>query len=206
MFMRRITTLYDNYDDAVKTVEDLEAEGVSRGDVSVAPNNAENRYQATHDTATAGAVTGAAATVGGVLGGSAGLLAGLGVLAIPGIGPVVAAGWLAATAVGAAAGASVGAATGGLVGSLAAATMVDAHPNVLAENAHRRGTLVTARVDDGGTALVESIMVRHHPADPDAPADTHREIDWTSFDESATPYTPEEMAMDRARYLGTPPV
>jgi hypothetical protein len=36
------------------------------------------------------------------VGGAAGLLAGLGLLAIPGLGPVVAAGWLAATAVGAA--------------------------------------------------------------------------------------------------------
>ena len=42
------------------------------------------------------------------------LLAGLGLLAIPGLGPVVAAGWLAATAVGAAA----GAATGGIIGAL----------------------------------------------------------------------------------------
>ena len=48
------------------------------------------------------------------MGGGAGLLAGLGLLAIPGLGPVVAAGWLAAPAVGAAA----GAAAGGLVGAL----------------------------------------------------------------------------------------
>jgi len=49
-------------------------------------------------------------TTGGVLGGVAGLLAGLGALTIPGLGPIVAAGPLAATLTGA-----VG---GGLVGGL----------------------------------------------------------------------------------------
>ena len=49
--------------------------------------------------------------LGAGIGGAAGLLAGLGLMAIPGIGPVVAAGWLAATAAGAAAGG-----TGGIKG------------------------------------------------------------------------------------------
>ncbi|MEA4882049.1 MAG: hypothetical protein VB144_00035 [Clostridia bacterium] len=57
----------------------------------------------------AGAAMGGTAT-GGVLGGVTGLLAGLGALAIPGLGPIVAAGPLAATLTGA-----VG---GGLVGGL----------------------------------------------------------------------------------------
>jgi hypothetical protein len=52
--------------------------------------------------------------IGAGVGGTAGLLAGLGLLAIPGLGPVVAAGWLAATAVGAAAGGAIG----GIVGAL----------------------------------------------------------------------------------------
>jgi hypothetical protein len=42
-------------------------------------------------------------------------------LAIPGVGSVVAAGWLVATAVGAVAGAAAGGATGGLIGSLTSA-------------------------------------------------------------------------------------
>ncbi|WP_439611855.1 hypothetical protein [Reyranella sp.] len=37
--------------------------------------------------------TAAGAGIGGVVGGGAGLLAGIGLLAIPGLGPVVAAGW-----------------------------------------------------------------------------------------------------------------
>ena len=46
--------------------------------------------------------------------GTAGLLAGLGLMAIPGVGPIVAAGWLVAALTGAAA----GGATGGIIGAL----------------------------------------------------------------------------------------
>jgi hypothetical protein len=70
--------------------------------------------------AVGGAATGAVA--GGILGGLTGLLVGIGALAIPGIGPVVAGGALASafglgggTAV---AGAGIGAAAGGLIGAL----------------------------------------------------------------------------------------
>ncbi len=61
-----------------------------------------------------GAVTGAAS--GGVLGGSLGFLVGIGALAIPGVGPLIAAGPLLAALSGAAAGATVGGIAGGLIG------------------------------------------------------------------------------------------
>ena len=61
-----------------------------------------------------GAIAGAGA--GGVFGGSLGLLAGIGALAIPGLGPFIAAGPIVATLTGLAAGATVGGFTGGLIG------------------------------------------------------------------------------------------
>jgi hypothetical protein len=75
-------------------------------------------------------VTGAGigATVSGVGGLLTGL--GLGLMAIPGGGPVVAAGWLVATAVGAVGGAVVGGAASGIVGLLTGAGVPehDANP------------------------------------------------------------------------------
>jgi len=56
------------------------------------------------------------AATGGLLGGAAGLLASLGLLAIPGIGPILAAGPIAATLTGAAVGAGAGGLLGGLIG------------------------------------------------------------------------------------------
>jgi hypothetical protein len=68
-----------------------------------------------HNTkAPEGAVAGVGA--GGVVGGTLGLLAGIGALAIPGVGPLIAAGPLMAALSGAAAGAAVGGIAGGLIG------------------------------------------------------------------------------------------
>ena len=67
-----------------------------------------------HTKAPEGAATGAG--TGGVLGGVLGWLAGIGSLAIPGIGPFVAAGPIMAALGGAAVGATVGGLTGALVG------------------------------------------------------------------------------------------
>jgi tetrahydromethanopterin S-methyltransferase subunit C len=65
-------------------------------------------------TAPDGAATGAGA--GGVVGGVMGWLVGIGTLAIPGLGPFIAAGPILAAMSGAAAGAAVGGLTGALVG------------------------------------------------------------------------------------------
>ena len=61
-----------------------------------------------------GATTGAA--TGGVTGGVLGLLAGVGALAIPGLGPFIAAGPIMAALSGAAVGATTGGIVGGLIG------------------------------------------------------------------------------------------
>ncbi len=67
-----------------------------------------------HTKAPEGAAIGAG--TGGVVGGTLGLLAGIGALAIPGLGPFIAAGPIMATLAGAGAGSAVGGLTGALVG------------------------------------------------------------------------------------------
>ena len=62
------------------------------------------------------AAAGTGAAVGGLAGGVAGWLVGIGALAIPGLGPIMAAGALATTL----GGAALGAAAGGLIGALVA--------------------------------------------------------------------------------------
>jgi hypothetical protein len=107
--------IYNNRADAVRGVDALLAAGFRNDDVSVlAADVNTTRELATEkntkapEGATAGAVTGV------VAGGTFGLLAGLGLLAIPGIGPLIAAGPIMA----ALAGAGAGAATFGIVGAL----------------------------------------------------------------------------------------
>src|SRR5436190_20190006 len=102
---------------AENIVQHLGREGFSTSDISaIFPDKRGTRdFAHEHNTkAPEGAVVGVAG--GGLLGGTLGLLAGIGALAIPGLGPFIAAGPLMATLSGAAAGAAVGGIAGALVG------------------------------------------------------------------------------------------
>src|SRR5437899_1432169 len=158
---RTIAFLYDTHDDAAATVRDLEA-SLPHDDISIVAGDGAVTKGA--DVAQ-GAGTGA--TIGAVVGGGAGLLAGLGMLTIPGIGPVVAAGWLAASVAGAAAGGAVGGATGGIIGSLTEAGVSTDHAHVYAEGIRRGGTLVTVRVDNSRANEAPGILLDFNAVDPD---------------------------------------
>ena len=93
MTTRTATALYHSYASAADAVGKLEAAGIPHDDISIVSNDEANRGKYGDHPA-----TGTGASLGTVVGGGAGLLAGLGMLAIPGLGPVVAAGWLASDA------------------------------------------------------------------------------------------------------------
>lgn len=198
-----ITGLFDSYDDAKRAVHDLEAAGIPHSDISIVANNADERYvgEAGH-SGKAATGAGAGATLGTVVGGGAGLLAGLGMLAIPGVGPVVAAGWLISTVAGAAAGAAVGGAAGGIIGGLTSAGVSKEHAHIYAEGIRRGGTLVTVRVDEGRIEAAEGIMIEYNAVDPDARGLAYRESGWKAFDEKAPPYSQAELDRERDRYRG----
>jgi hypothetical protein len=100
-----------------KAVDDLKEAGFRSTDISVLfPDNvgtkdfAHEKATKAPEGATAGSVTGA------VVGGGLGWLVGIGSLAIPGVGPFVAAGPIMAALAGAGVGGAVGGITGALVG------------------------------------------------------------------------------------------
>jgi len=102
---------------AVRAADALKAAGFSANDISALfPDKAGTKDFAHEQNTKApeGAATGAG--VGGVLGGGLGWLMGIGALAIPGVGPFVAAGPIMAALSGAAAGAMLGGLTGTLIG------------------------------------------------------------------------------------------
>jgi hypothetical protein len=102
---------------ADRIVNDLRAAGFSNNDISVLfPDKSGTRdFAHEHNTkAPEGAATGAG--TGGVLGGALGWLVGMGTLAIPGLGPFIAAGPIMAALGGVAAGATLGGVTGALIG------------------------------------------------------------------------------------------
>lgn len=109
--------LAKNYDQAEIIVDNLKSSGFANNDISVLFPDREGTRDFAHEMNTKapeGAVTGA--STGGVLGGVLGWLAGIGSLAIPGVGPFVAAGPIMAALGGVAVGATVGGLTGALIG------------------------------------------------------------------------------------------
>lgn len=208
---RTITRLYDTHTEALGAVEDLERSGIDRDRISLVSNNSDNWHDGQRREGPLGDANGdgdndvadgagKGATTGGLIGGGAGLLAGLGMLAIPGLGPVVAAGWLVSTAVGAAIGATAGAATGGLLGALKEAGHTDEEANVYSEGVRRGGTLVSVKAADDDAARIEQILDGRRGIDARARGEAYRQEGWSRFDQDASPYSAEQVRRERALY------
>src|SRR6202171_3964763 len=102
---------------AIMIADNLKAAGFSESDVSVLFPDKKGTKDFAHEQNTKapeGAATGAAG--GAVLGGALGWIVGIGALAIPGLGPFIAAGPIMAALAGAAGGGAVGGLGGGFVG------------------------------------------------------------------------------------------
>jgi hypothetical protein len=118
--MRQTSSLFcivNTRDQADHIVDQLKLAHFSNNDISVlfSDKGATKDYALEkHTKAPEGAVTGAGA--GGVVGGALGWMVGIGALAIPGVGPLIAAGPIMAALSGAAIGAATGGIAGGLIG------------------------------------------------------------------------------------------
>lgn len=117
MAAKSVFCLTQDEGQACRIVDHLRAAGFSNDDISVLlPDKAGTRDFAVEKGTKApeGALTGAG--TGGVVGGAVGWLAGIGALAIPGLGPFIAAGPIMAALSGVAVGATAGGVVGALIG------------------------------------------------------------------------------------------
>jgi hypothetical protein len=194
--MKTVSALYDTYSEASSAVNALEAAGIPHSDISVVANNSDSSHQPSNAAADAGTGAGVGAAVGGV----GGLLTGVGIMAIPGLGPVVAAGWLVATAVGAVAGAAAGGTAGGLVGSLTTSNVPESDTNIYAEGVRRGGALVTVKVEEARAAEAKSILQRQKYVDINRRGEAYRQSGWSTFDPNAPAYSADDVARERAHY------
>ena len=143
-----IVGLFADQLNAERGIQALKAAGFSEQQIGVALRDKQQQQELTEGTgtqATEAAETGAVG--GGVLGGVVGLLAGVGALAIPGIGPIIAGGVLASTL----AGAGIGAAAGGLIGALAGMGVPEEDARHFERGFQQGAVLVT--VQAGGDAV-----------------------------------------------------
>jgi hypothetical protein len=193
---KTVVGLFDTPAEAQSVVQDLVNSGFQRDEISLVANDTKGEYTkyreagATESSAAEGA--GAGALGGGVLGGVLGLLVGVGALAIPGIGPVLAAGPLAAALGTAGAstlvGAGIGAAAGGVIGALVGAGIPEEDASFYAEGIRRGGTLVMVKASDDMAQNAYDIMQRHGAVDVDKRSGMWRQHGWSGFDANAGPY------------------
>lgn len=173
-----VVGLYDELSDAQQAVRALVDSGFSRNDISMIAGDKEGKYSQyvkkgvsqedmEGQDLTEGTVAGAG--IGAVIGGLGGLLVGLGALAIPGIGPVLAAGPL----VSALAGAGLGAAAGGLLGALVDLGIPEEQAERYAYGVREGGTLVTVNTSDDRARDAIDIMNQFNPVDIE-----HRSETW----------------------------
>jgi hypothetical protein len=206
--------MYDDFQSASSAVKDLVDNGFSRDSISFITNDASGEYsraigeRVDVDTSAAAEGAGVGAGIGAVLGGLGGLLVGLGALAIPGIGPVIAAGPLAAaltTLAGAGAGAVAGGVTGGLIGALADMGVPEDTAHYYAEGLRRGSHLVTVNVDELLVDRVVEILNRYNPVDMNERVNNWRQTGWTGLDTQAAGLTGAGMSAGLAETVDTSP-
>ena len=139
-----VVGVFEDRDRARDAIEALKDAGFRADSISVLTPDKRSTREIAEDTgsnAAEGAATGAIA--GGLLGGLGGWLVGIGALAIPGVGPFIAAGAFATALGGAALGAGLGAIAGALVGM----GVPEEHARYYEDEAKAGRTLVTVRAN-----------------------------------------------------------
>ena len=205
---KTVVGLFDDFREAQSVVQDLVNAGFSRNDIILAANQTASGYTGDGSDLNAGDGGGHAvgkdAGIGAGIGGVVGLLVGLGALTIPGIGPILAAGPLAAglgvTLGSTVTGAALGAATGGLVGALTHVGVPREHAEYYSEGVRRGGTLVTVNAPDDMAERAVDIMNGHGAVDIDERGASYRTGGYTGYSETAVPYTSEQITRERETY------
>jgi hypothetical protein len=157
--------LYDAYADANRVILLLGVAGVPLSDTSLISNNCDTWYRgparsnvvrlrSRRENSNAGPTIEGAASLAVAIDATAASL--ITKLAVPGVGPVVGAGWLAATL----GGIGFGGITGGLLGVLTNAGIHEEDAQIFVEGLRRGGTLVGTRVPQEDVPRVGSLMNR----------------------------------------------
>lgn len=189
--MTTVAGLFEQRSSADRALEALERAGFERDAISVVARGDMHERQVGGSVVAEGAQveTGAFELGGVAIGGVLGLLAGLGALAIPGIGPILAVGTLGSALAGVVGGAAAGGLVGGLVGTLTASGLSEEHAQIYAEGVRRGGLLITVTAADEERAdAAQAIMSRAGAVDLEGQRAAWQQQGWAGFDTNAGPF------------------
>jgi len=199
---RTVVGVFRSLDDARNAYDRLSAEGFARDEVGVVANQTGTadmvRTQAASSEAggDVGAEVATDAGIGAALGGVGGLLLGFAGLAIPGVGPVLAAGPILA----ALGGAGLGAAAGGLIGALTGHGVPEEDARHYAEGVRRGDIIITVHASGARADQAAAILNDSGAIDINDRLSAWRKRGWTAHDPSAPPLTADELARERDYY------
>jgi hypothetical protein len=186
---KTVVGYFDDFAQAEQAVRALVDGGFSRTDISLVAGDPQGQYTKKYDVARdtvaeeEGSGLAVGAGTGAVVGGLGGLLVGLGALAIPGVGPVIAAGPLGAALLGA----GLGTAAGGIIGALVDIGVAEEEAGVYAEGIRRGGAVVSLRSEGLMVDRAIEIMERNGAVDIDKRAADWRSSGWTGATSAAAP-------------------
>jgi len=193
---KTIVGVFNSVQDAQAAVRELEAQGIARDDVSIVANKNASGYDTMEDRDKTSDVV-ADAGIGAAIGGVGGLLlSAAGALTIPVIGPILAAGPIAAALTGA----GIGAAAGGLVGALTESGIPEQDAKYYAEGVRRGDVLLTVRTDETHADRVCDVLDRHDAVDVDDRVQNWRSRGWNGWNDTAQPYSSDELQKERSYY------
>jgi hypothetical protein len=155
---------YDSMDAADAAVRKLVEGGFPAGQVSVIAQNLQSEKQV-HGFITTGDVAKVGAGTGAWVGGLFGVLAGVALVFVPAVGPLLVAGPFAASLLAGVEGAIVGAGAGGLLGALAGLGISKEHIVKYEDQLKAGKYLVLAQGDAAAAARAESILQATAPAE-----------------------------------------
>jgi len=148
-----VVGLFRDRRQAELAIRELKQQGFTDKQIGVLMQDPEGRKDLADATGTKVSEAATSGAIGGgVAGGILGLLAGVGALAIPGVGPIIAGGALASTL----AGAGIGAAAGGLLGALAGIGVPEDDAAYFEKGVRAGGILVTV---DAGSRVQEARQI-----------------------------------------------
>jgi hypothetical protein len=206
-----VVGLFDHLSDAKEAVAELVNRGFEREKISLVASNAAGEYdsyfkdgsydasyiEVDDDDLTRAEGAAAGAGIGATIGGLGGLLMGLGLLAVPGVGPALAVGPIAAALVGA----GIGGASGGVMGALVNDGVSEEHASFYAEGIRRGGSLVSVKTQgDQEHNLAQQIMDSNGPVSINERMSAWQNTGWTAFDPKASPYTAQQIMDERKLY------
>jgi hypothetical protein len=181
--MKTLTAVFNDIDDARGAIDALVRAGIDRNQISLIVHDKDEQYGAyVNREEVSEAAEGAG--IGAAFGALGGLLLGLGALAIPGIGPVVAAGPLA----GALLGAGGGAVVGGIIGALVELGIPEEEAHVYAESVRRGNILVVAQVPENRSDEMVRLLQRFNMVSLTPHVEEWRASGWDRFDPEREPF------------------